>query len=105
MDLLACIVALMLGAIYPQLSTVTIGQLMKVIGDLEPCLIGIEVSTGAFYWQRQFERLGHTVRIMAPQYMEPFVRRQKNDTNDAESICTAVRQPNVRFVPKKTLEQ
>ncbi len=80
-------------------------QLLKVLGELEPCLIGIEASTGAFYWQRQFEKLGHAVKIMAPQYVKPFVRRQKNDTNDAEAICTAVQQRNMRFVPKKTLEQ
>jgi transposase len=80
-------------------------QLLKVIGELEPCLIGIEASTGAFYWQRQFEKLGHEVKIMAPQYVKPFVRRQKNDVNDAEAICTALRQPNMRFVPKKTLRQ
>jgi len=80
-------------------------QLLKVLCELEPCLIGIEASTGAFYWQRQFEKLGHAVKIMAPQYVKPFVRRQKNDSNDAEAICTAVQQPNMRFVPKKTLEQ
>jgi len=80
-------------------------QLLKILGELEPCLIGIEASTGAFYWQRQFEKLGHAVKIMAPQYVKPFVRRQKNDTNDAEAICTAVQQRNMRFVPKKTLEQ
>jgi transposase len=79
--------------------------LMKQIVALEPCLIGIEACTGAFYWQRQFEACGHTVRIMAPQYVKPFVRNQKNDSNDAEAICTAVRQPNMRFVPKKTLDQ
>ena len=77
----------------------------RVLGELEPCLIGIEASTGAFYWQRQFEKLGHAVKIMAPQYVKPFVRRQKNDSNDAEAICTAVQQRNMRFVPKKTLEQ
>jgi transposase len=80
-------------------------QLLKVLNELEPCLIGIEASTGAFYWQRQFEKLGHAVKIMAPQYVKPFVRRQKNDSNDAEAICTAVQQRNMRFVPKKTLEQ
>src|SRR5580704_6358037 len=80
-------------------------QLLDLIGELEPCLIGIEASTSAFYWQRQFEKLGHRVKIMAPQYVKPFVRRQKNDTNDAEAICTAVQQRNMRFVPKKTLEQ
>jgi transposase len=80
-------------------------QLLRIIGELPPCLIGIEASTGAFYWQRQFEKLGHTVKIIAPQYVKPFVRRQKNDSNDAEAICTAIQQPNMRFVPKKTLEQ
>jgi len=80
-------------------------QLLKILGELEPCLIGIEASTGAFFWQRQFEKLGHLVKIMAPQYVKPFVRRQKNDSNDAEAICTAVQQRNMRFVPKKTLEQ
>jgi transposase len=80
-------------------------QLLKIIGELAPCLIGIEASTGAFYWQRQFEKLGHTVKIVAPQYVKPFVRRQKNDSNDAEAICTAIQQPNMRFVPKKSLEQ
>jgi transposase len=79
--------------------------LMNVVAELEPCLIGIEACTGAFYWQRQFERYGHVVKIMAPQYVKPFVRRQKNDSNDAEAICTALQQPNMRFVPKKTLEQ
>jgi len=80
-------------------------QMLGILGETESCLIGIEASTGAFYWQRQFEKLGHTVKIMPPQYVEPFVRRQKNDSNDAEAICTAVQQRNMRFVPKKTLEQ
>jgi len=80
-------------------------SLMTLIATLEPCLIGIEACTGAFYWQRQFEACGHTVKIIAPQYVKPFVRHQKNDPNDAEAICTAVRQPNMRFVPKKTLAQ
>ena len=62
-------------------------SLMRLVGDLEPCLIGIEACTGAFYWQRQFEKHGHVVKIIAPQYVKPFVRRQKNDSNDAEAIC------------------
>lgn len=80
-------------------------SLMKLIAELDPCRIGIEACTGAFYWQRQFEKHGHVVMIMAPQYVKPFVRRQKNDTNDAEAICTAVQQPNMRFVPRKSIEQ
>ena len=81
-------------------------QLLKVLGELEPCLIGIEASTGAFYWQRQISSTWLTFLLTtAPQYVKPFVRRQKNDSNDAEAICTAVQQRNMRFVPKKTLEQ
>jgi transposase len=80
-------------------------NLMKLIGELEPCLIGIEACTGTFYWQRQFEKCGHAVKIIAPQYVKPFVRRQKNESNDAEAICTALQQPNMRFVPKKTVDQ
>ena len=65
----------------------------------------IEACTGAFCWARQFEALGHKVKIVSPQYVKPFVRRQKNDGNDAEAICTAVRQPHIPLVPKKTVEQ
>ena len=80
-------------------------QLLQVIAQTEPCTIAIEACTSAFYWQRQFEALGHQVRIISPQYVKPFVRRQKNDGNDAEAICTAARQAHMRFVPKKTIEQ
>jgi transposase len=78
-------------------------QLLGILGELEPCLIGIEASTGAFYWQRQFEKVGHAVKIMAPQYVKPFVRRQKNDSNDAEAICTAVQQRNMRHRARQRL--
>jgi len=80
-------------------------QLMQVIAQLPPSLIGIEACTGAFYWQRKFEEHGHTVKVIAPQYVRPFGRGQKNDNNDAEAICTAVQQPNMRFVPNKSVEQ
>ncbi len=80
-------------------------QLMQVIAQLPSCLIGIEACTGAFHWQREFERFDHTVKVMAPQFVKPFCRVQKNDSNDAEAICTAVQQPNMRFVPRKTTEQ
>lgn len=80
-------------------------QLIGVVASLPPCLIGIEACTGAFYWQRQFEAYGHTVKVIAPQYVRPFARGQKNDGNDADAICTAVQQPNMRFVPCKTLIQ
>ena len=66
-------------------------QLLQVIAQTEPCTIAIEACTGAFYWQRKFEEHGHKVKIISPQYVKPFVRRQKTDGNDAEAICTADR--------------
>jgi transposase len=80
-------------------------QLLDVVARLEPCTIVVEACTGAFYWARKFEALGHQVKIISPQYVKPFVRRQKNDGNDAEAICTAARQPHIPLVPKKTIEQ
>ena len=80
-------------------------QLLGVLGGLEPCTIAIEACTGAFCWARKFEDLGHRVKIVSPQYVKPFVRGQKNDGNDAEAICTAVRQPHIPLVPKRTVEQ
>lgn len=80
-------------------------RLLEEIGKLDPCTIGIEACTGAFYWQREFEALGHSVRIIAPQYVKPFAQHQKNDQNDAGAICTAMQQPNMRFVPTETVQQ
>ena len=79
--------------------------LLKIVGEFPACLIGIEACTGAFYWQRRFEAFGHEVRIIAPQHVKPFARHQKNDRNDAEAIAVAIRQPRMRFVPKKSVEQ
>jgi transposase len=78
---------------------------MLDIKALPPCVIAIEACTGAFYWQRQFESVGHQVRIIAPQYVKPVVQRQKNDRNDAAAFCRALRQPDMKFVPGKTVEQ
>jgi transposase len=69
-------------------------QLLDVLARIERCTIVFEACTGAFCWARKFEALGHHVRIISPQYVKPFVRRQKNDGNDAEAICTAARQPH-----------
>lgn len=79
--------------------------LLAELANTPVCCIGIEACTGAFYWQRQFEALGHTVKVIAPQYVKPFVKHQKNDRNDAEAICTALMQPNMKFVPTKSEEQ
>jgi transposase len=80
-------------------------QLLEALSQIEPCTVVVEACTGAFYWARKFEALGHRVKIISPQYVKPFVRRQKNDGNDAEAICTAARQPHIPFVPKKSVEQ
>lgn len=72
---------------------------------LSPCLIGIEACASAHYWSRQLQALGHTVRLMPPAYVKPYVKRQKNDVTDAEAICEAVTRPTMRFVPTKSAEQ
>jgi transposase len=71
----------------------------------EPCLIGMEACGSAHYWARKLTELGHTVRLMAPQFVKPYVKTNKSDRNDAEAICEAVARPNMNFVPVKTAEQ
>ena len=77
----------------------------RFFSGLEPCVVGIEASGSAHYWARVLGGLGHTVRLMAPQFVKPYVKSQKNDANDAEAICEAVTRPNMRFVPQKSIEQ
>src|SRR5213080_2051481 len=72
---------------------------------LAPCLIGIEACASSHHWSRQLRALGHTVRLMPPAYVKPYVKGQKNDATDAEAICEAVTRVNMRFVPTKTPEQ
>jgi transposase len=72
---------------------------------LAPCLIGMEACASAHHWSRQLQALGHTVRLMPPAYVKPYVKRHKNDATDAEAICEAVSRANMRFVPTKTTEQ
>jgi transposase len=72
---------------------------------LAPCLIGIEACASSHHWSRELKALGHTARLMPPAYVKPYVKRQKNDANDAEAICEAVTRANMRFVETKTPEQ
>src|SRR5665648_819879 len=72
---------------------------------LPPCLVGIEACASSHHWSRELQVLGHTVRLMPPAYVKPYVKRQKNDMADAEAICEAVTRANMRFVPTKTPEQ
>jgi transposase len=80
-------------------------QVLTFFGDLPRCVIGIEACPGAHNWGRQLTALGHEVRLMPPQYVKPYVKRQKNDSADAEAICEAMVRPTMRFVPIKTEEQ
>ena len=77
-------------------------DLLSFFANLEPCLIGMEACGSAHYWARKLSELGHTVRLMAPQFVKPYVKTNKSDRNDAEAICEAVGRPNMRFVSVKT---
>ncbi len=72
---------------------------------LRPCLIGMEACGSAHYWARKLVALGHTVKLMAPQFAKPYVKTNKNDAADAEAICEAVTRTNMCFVPSKTDKQ
>jgi transposase len=80
-------------------------QVATYFVNLPPCLIGMEACASAHHWARVLQRHGHTVRLMAPQFVKPYVKTNKNDAADAEAICEAVSRPNMRFVPIKSIEQ
>lgn len=80
-------------------------QVAPFFANLPPCLIGIEACASAHHWARKLQALGHTVRLMAPQFVKPYVKCNKNDAADAEAICEAVSRPSMRFVPIKNVEQ
>ena len=77
-------------------------DVLSFFANRESCLIGMEACGGAHYWARKLAELGHTVRLMAPQFVKPYVKTNKSDRNDAEAICEAVGRPNMRFVAVKT---
>lgn len=81
------------------------GQVLAYFANLPPCLIGMEACGGAHHWARQLAGFGHTVRLIAPQFVKPYVKTNKNDAADAEAICEGVARPNMRFVPVKTADQ
>ena len=80
-------------------------QVAAFFGNLPPCLVGIEACASAHHWARKLEGLGHRVRLIAPQFVKPYVKSNKNDAADAEAICEAVSRPSMRFVAVKTVEQ
>ena len=80
-------------------------QLLAWSAALAPCVIAMEACGGAHHWARELVRQGHTVRIIAAEFVQAFRKSGKNDANDAEAIATAARQPNMRFVAMKSIEQ
>lgn len=80
-------------------------QLSIFIAQLKPCIISMEACGSSHYWARKFQEMGHTVKLIAPQFVKPFVKSNKNDANDAEAIVEASLRPNMRFVAVKSQEQ
>ena len=80
-------------------------KLIEFVANLAPCLIGFEACLGAHYWARVFEQMGHTVKIMAPKFVKPYIKSNKNDANDAAGIAEAVTRPDMRFVAVKSIGQ
>ena len=80
-------------------------KLVECLSQMKACTIGIEACIGAHYWARVFGGMGHTVKIMAPKFVKPYLMSNKNDANDARAIAEAVTRPDMRFVPAKSIEQ
>src|SRR6201995_1039177 len=80
-------------------------KMLAFFGSLKPCLVGIEACPAAHHWGRELQALSHTVKLMPPSYVKAYLKRSKNDANDAAAICEAVSRPSMRFVVIKTREQ
>src|ERR1700738_4965971 len=80
-------------------------EVLSFFAGLEPCLIGMEACATSHYWARELAKFGHTVKLMPPAYVKPYVKRGKNDATDAEAICEAVTRPNMRLFPVKSADQ
>jgi transposase len=79
-------------------------QVAVFFANLPPCLVGLEACSSAHHWARKLQSLGHTVRLIAPQFVKPYVKTNKTDAADAEAICEAVGRPGMRFVPVKAID-
>src|SRR6266702_878742 len=84
---------------------ITRAKLLEFFAALPACLVGIEACPSAHYWSRRLQALGHTVRLMPPSYVKAYLKRGKNDANDAAAICEAVTRPSMRFVATKSEQQ
>ena len=81
------------------------GEVARFFATLSPCLVGMEACASAHHWARTIQAYGHTVKLMAPQFVKAYVKSNKNDAADAAAICEAVSRPSMRFVPIKNIEQ
>src|SRR5215813_1618889 len=79
-------------------------KLLETVAQLPACLIGMEACSSSQYGARELQQLGHTVKLISPQFVKPYVKGNKNESRDAEAICEAVARPHMRFVPLKTVE-
>src|SRR5262245_54864060 len=80
-------------------------EVVEYFTKLSACEIGMEAGSSSHFWARRLSGLGHRVKLMAPQFVRPYVKTNKNDARDAEAICEAVSRPTMRFVPIKTAKQ
>jgi len=80
-------------------------KVLEFFGGLSPCLVGLEACPSAHFWSRELQALGHTVKLMPPSYVKAYLKRGKNDANDAAAICEAVARPSMRFVAIKSEQQ
>ena len=80
-------------------------EMVTFFANLTPCLIGMEACSSSHYWARKLQAMGHQIKLMAPQFVKPYVKANKNDAADAEAICEAVTRPSMRFVGVKSIEQ
>ena len=80
-------------------------QFARFMAEEPPCRVAMEACASAHHWARELTGHGHEVRLIAPHYVKPFVKTNKNDAADAEAICEAVTRPTMRFAPVKSAEQ
>jgi transposase len=80
-------------------------QVLQFFAEIPPCVVAMEACCSSHYWAREIAKLGHATKLIPPQYVKPFVKRQKNDATDAEAICEAAQRPTMRFVPGKSAEK
>lgn len=80
-------------------------QMLALFGRIEPCVVAMEACGSAHYWARELGKLGHEVKLIAPQFVKPYVKSGKNDANDAQAICEAASRPSMRYVVVKTPQQ